>query len=193
MGNIHSVVSALNYLGYSSEYTNNLDVIENANRIILPGVGSFRIAMDSIAKLGLEEILLEYALNKRRPILGICLGMQLMGNYSTEGGKTQGLGLFDGNVEGFKTDLSIKVPHIGFNNIGAPANSVLYKDVQEEPDFYFVHSYRMLTSESKGVAYCTYGERFVASYEKENVFGTQFHPEKSQKNGLKLLDNFMKL
>lgn len=193
MGNIHSVVSALNYLGYSSLYTNDLSSIENANRMILPGVGAFKIAIESIERLGLKNIIVENAVEKKRPLLGICLGMQLLGNYSTEGGKTKGIGLFNGNVECFNSYMDIKVPHIGFNDVEIPTDSILYKDIQTNSDFYFVHSYRMLTSETEKVAYCTYGERFVASYEKENIFGTQFHPEKSQKNGLKLLDNFMKL
>ncbi len=195
MGNIHSVQSAIKYLGYRSEYTNDPRDIINADKIILPGVGSFRIAMENISKSNIDLSLRDAVLSKQIPILGICLGMQLLGSSSTEDGITEGLGFFPGIVERFTSNSisNLKVPHVGFNNINLPNNSKLYNNIPESPDFYFVHSYKMKTNINEGVAICNYGEDFVASFEFDNIYGTQFHPEKSQKNGLNLLSNFIEL
>lgn len=193
MGNIYSVQSALNYIGVESVYTNDSSIILNSDHILLPGVGSFHVAMDNIQKLGLDEILKEAVITKQIPILGICLGMQLLGKSSTEDGFTEGLGLYDGSCERFVTKDYLKVPHVGYNDVEIPIHSKLYNGLDNHSDFYFVHSYRMKTNEVEGVAYCEYGEKFVASFEKDNVMGTQFHPEKSQRNGLTLLQNFINI
>jgi len=149
--------------------------------------------MQIIKSLELDRIIKNAVLNRNIPILGICLGMQLLGKSSTEDGFTEGLNIFDGIVEKFTfQNNEFKVPHVGFNNVSYPENSILYSNLNNNSDFYFVHSYRMTTNRTKGVAYCNYGESFVASYEENNVFGTQFHPEKSQTNGLVLLENFIK-
>ena len=190
MGNIYSLQSALKFLGYDSICSNKREDIINADKIILPGVGSFKQAMDNIRKLKIDKSLEVAIKEKKTPILGICLGMQLLGISSTEDDFSIGLNLFQGNVDKF-TDQSIKIPHVGFNNVSYPEESVLYKGINENSDFYFVHSYKMHSNEINGVAYCSHGENFVASFEKGNVFGTQFHPEKSQTNGLSLLKNFI--
>lgn len=193
MGNIYSVRKALSYLGWDSVYTKDKNELLNSNHIILPGVGSFRYAVDLIKSSGLDEIINEYAVEKERPILGICLGMQLMGQSSTEGGETKGLGLFNGIVDKFP-EGKMRVPHVGFNDVSIPDDSILYRGFDSSADFYFVHSFRMESEETERIGYCDYeGCRFVASYEKDNIFGTQFHPEKSQKNGLKLLENFLNI
>ena len=191
MGNIYSVQSALKFLGYESKFTDKPEEILSADKLILPGVGSFRKAMQNIISKGLEETINEVILTKRKPILGICLGMQLLGTSSTEDGFTKGLGFFDGIVERFSEKYDRKVPHIGYNEIVPPQNSVLFQNLEVKSDFYFVHSYRMSSSIVKGVATCCYGEKFIAAFEQNNVFGTQFHPEKSQTNGLILLKNFL--
>lgn len=191
MGNIYSVQSALNYIGVDSVYTDNPSVILNSDHILLPGVGSFHIAMENIKRLGLDDVLKEAVLTKHIPILGICLGMQLLGESSTEDGYTEGLGLFHGRCEKFEVSDTCKVPHVGFNDVENPVNSTLYKNIDNHSDFYFVHSYRMLTDEKDGIATCNYGIQFVASFEKDNIMGTQYHPEKSQRNGLTLLENFV--
>jgi glutamine amidotransferase len=191
MGNIWSVKNSLQYLGVACEYSNNPEQIVNAEKIILPGVGSYKKAMHNITAAGLDRPIRSAVLSGT-PILGICLGMQLLGMSGTEDGFTQGLGLFDGVVEKFN-DLSnnIKIPHIGFNEVKKPLNSILYKNINDLSDFYFVHSYIMVSAIEKGIAYSCHGEKFIASFENNNIFGTQFHPEKSQSNGLLLLKNFI--
>ena len=191
MGNIYSVQNALRFINVESEYTNNQKVILSADKIILPGVGSYCKAMHTIKKLELDLVIKEAVLNRHIPILGICLGMQLLGTSSTEDGFTQGLGIFNGVVSKINlTERSIKIPHIGFNTVIPPVKSILYNNISENSDFYFIHSYKMLSDEKSGVGYCNYGGNFIASFEQSNIFGTQFHPEKSQKNGLLLLKNF---
>lgn len=190
MGNIYSIQNALKYLGYDSSYSALEDDILNADRIILPGVGSYKKAMENIKAKKLNEVLQEAVVNKKIPILGICLGMQILGISGTEDGFSEGLGLFNGIVEKFSI-ADMKIPHIGFNEVVAPNYSILYKGINNHSDFYFIHSYRMKSEKTEGIANCNYGEDFVASFEDGNVFGTQFHPEKSQTNGLTLLKNFL--
>jgi len=192
MGNIYSVQSALKFLGCDSICTSNKEEIINADKIILPGVGSFKQAIENIEKLNLIPVLKKAVIENKTPILGICLGMQLLGFSSTEETISKGLGFFPGVVEKFKNN-SLKIPHVGFNNITPPHNSILYSNFNNNLDFYFVHSYRMSTDIKKGVAFCNYGEDFVASFEYQNIFGTQFHPEKSQTNGLNLIQNFLNI
>ena len=193
MGNIYSVQSALAYFGIDSICTNDSSTILDADHLLLPGVGSFHVAMGNIKRLALDITLKEAVQNRQIPILGICLGMQLLGKSSTEDGFTEGLGFFDGICEKFDASAGLKVPHVGFNDVDSPKGTMLYDGLENHSDFYFVHSYRMQTNEEEGIAYCDYGGRFVASFEKGNVMGTQFHPEKSQRNGLTLLQNFVNI
>ena len=196
MGNIWSVLSAFNYIGARTKIITEPDEIYNAECLILPGVGSFKNAIKTIKKKSLDEAITSAA-QKGTKILGICLGMQLLCLSSTEDGFNKGLSLIDGKVE--KLEIKnfkkiFKVPHIGFNSIVIPSESNLFKTQTKEIDFYFVHSYRVKCLDDESiVGYCNYGEKFVALFEKQNIFGTQFHPEKSQTNGLQLLKNFMNL
>jgi len=193
MGNIYSIQSALKFLGLDSEYTDQPEKILNADKIILPGVGSYRKAMENIISKGLEDTIKETVQIKGKPIFGICLGMQLLGTSSTEDGFTKGLALFDGIVERFSDKYDLKIPHIGYNEITPSIGSILFQNLDTGSDFYFVHSYRMMTQITQGIATCNYGEKFIAAFEQKNVFGTQFHPEKSQTNGLILLKNFLSI
>lgn len=193
MGNIRSVQNALQFIGAKSRVIGASDEILRSDKIILPGVGSFRAAMENIRKQNLEESLNEAVLKRRIPILGICLGMQLLADLGEEDGLTKGLGWIRGSVKRFPDEkLSIKVPHIGFNTVHFnSANSAMGHDLGAHADFYFVHSYRMVCQDIQDVSsWVDYGEKFVASVHKENIFGVQFHPEKSQNNGLTLLKNF---
>lgn len=194
LGNVHSVRSALDYLGFQSRITNATDALRDARKLILPGVGSFRVAMENIRGLGLDEIIHEHVANGR-PLLGICLGMQLLGTSGVEDGETNGLGLIAGRVERLQLAADIPIPHIGFNLATFAKRSPLFQDLSDNSaDFYFVHSYCMrCLDEADVTAWCMYGERFVASVQRGNVFGTQFHPEKSQANGLRVLKNFAEL
>lgn len=195
-GNLWSIASAINYLGYKTIVTSNAEEISTADQLILPGVGSYKRAMESLSKKSLDQAIIEYALLKKRKILGICLGMQLIGSVSCEDGFSNGLGLINFEVEKmFSTDLfDIKNPHIGFNQVTAPKESILFRGVSENSDFYFTHSYMVKSPIKEAICgVCKYGDKFIASYEIENIYGTQFHPEKSQTNGLKLLSNFLKI
>lgn len=193
MGNIYSVQSALKFLGYESEFTDNHAKILNADKIILPGVGSFRKAMQNILNKNLDDPIKESIIIKKRNILGICLGMQLLGKSSTEDGFTRGLELFDGKVDRFKEDNEYKIPHIGYNEVIPSKKTILFRNLNNTLDFYFVHSYMMQTNVTNGISFCSYGVSFVAAFENDNIFGTQFHPEKSQTNGLVLLKNFLSI
>lgn len=196
MGNIWSVQSALEYLGASFQICSEPEQIAKARQLILPGVGSFRRAMESLRKNGLADAILEAVKNRETPLLGICLGMQLLGTSGTEDGETPGLGLIDQVVESFNPAelLGRKTPHIGFNRVEAAQGSRLLQGLDGGADFYFVHSYRMLPEISGAlVSCCNHGVNFAATVEKGNVYGTQFHPEKSQTNGLALLKNYLKI
>lgn len=195
MGNIYSVLNAFKYSGSEPIYSSNEKYILNASHILLPGVGSFNVAMQNIKRLHLDDILKEAAA-KQIPILGICLGMQLLGNSSTEDGFSEGLGLFDGKCELINNDLDtdlFKVPHVGFEDIEICPSMKLFNGIDNHSDFYFVHSYCMQSNIESNIATCSYGQKFIAAFENGNVMGTQFHPEKSQKNGLQLLKNFINL
>ena len=195
MGNIWSVASALRYLNCEVVVSSDPLAIQKAESLILPGVGSFRKAMKALRDMNLEAPIIESALVRKVKFLGICLGMQLMGVNSTEDGLTSGLNLIPSKVDKFSPAEIVerKVPHIGFNQVNIDSSGNLFKGISGNQDFYFVHSYRMLPPDSQGiVSTFNYGIDFLAAYESENLFATQFHPEKSQSNGLKLLDNFLK-
>ncbi len=194
MGNIWSVVSALRFLGATPEVCSDPGRVMRARRLVLPGVGSFRRAMESLQSSGMDEAIRHAVLKEGSALLGICLGMQLLGSVGTEDGETKGLGLIDKRVDPFTSaELSgRKIPHIGFNQVVPAPGSRLFQGFPEEPDFYFVHSYRMPADiPGARVSRCNHGVDFAAAVERENVFGVQFHPEKSQTNGLALLKNFL--
>lgn len=195
MGNIWSVTSAFRFLNYDFIISNNPTEIKKSDVLVLPGVGSFNKAMTSLKDIDLIESIHEAVIIRHKKILGICLGMQLFFDVGTEDGLCHGLGLLSGRVERFheNTDRDLKIPHVGFNRVYAPDKSLLFRGIGSFADFYFLHSYRVSNMETTNgkVALCHYGSEFVAAYEHENVFATQFHPEKSQTNGLRILSNFM--
>jgi len=198
MGNIHSLKSILEYLEQKVVITRDQRVLTSAGKLILPGVGAFSQAMKHLEEFALLELLKE-EYTKGKPILGICLGMQLLAQSSTEHGFNKGLSLVEGEVNAFTTikegEQSYhhqKVPHVGFNGVDIVKDSVLFEGINTGADFYFTHSYRMQCLDSDVVSsYTTNGEKFVSSIEKDNLFGTQFHPELSQKNGVQLMKNFI--
>ena len=194
MGNLWSVTSALRYLGAECVVSSKPEVVQNADSLILPGVGSFSNAMSALQQRKLIEPLYEVVKVKQRKILGICLGMQLMTESSTEDGKTSGLGFICGHIDRFSScELgNKKIPHVGFNSVRSVSHGQFFSQFDNEPDFYFIHSYRLLNKKLRGhVATCNYGVDFVAAYQNENIYAVQFHPEKSQTNGLRLLNNFL--
>ena len=196
MGNIFSVVSAFKYLGAEVEIVSDPEEILKSSILVLPGVGSFRNAMEFIRERNIDEAIIDAVSNNGVKILGICLGMQLLGSFSTENGKTAGLGFLPNQVKRFssKEVNEMKIPHVGFNSLHISEKQGLFKDLPHLADFYFIHSYRMLIEDIQGrYATCKHGVEFLAAYEIGNIYGTQFHPEKSQTNGLILLKNFLKL
>lgn len=194
MGNIWSVLSALRYLGSNPVVSSDPDEVRRADALVLPGVGSFRKAMNTLRATGLDQAILEAVKTHGSKILGICLGMQLLGSHGTEDGDTEGLGLIPNRVDRF-TSMELgknKISHIGFNAVRSNQGNGLFRNLPDVTDFYFVHSYRMLPEVQTGkIAVCTYGVEFLAAIEVDNIYGTQFHPEKSQTNGLILLKNFL--
>jgi len=196
MGNIKSLENALDFLGCESCVTNQAQTILNADKIILPGVGAFDVAMKNLQKYNIMDSLNKAVFEKNIPILGICLGMQILVTVGEENGPTDGLGWINGTVKRFSIgDSKIRIPHIGFNSVDFEDKSPnLFEGLTKGSDFYFVHSYHMICENNSDVSSWTqYGEKFVSSVQKGNIFGTQFHPEKSQSNGLKLLKNFISL
>jgi len=194
MGNLFSIQAALNYLGAKSTISSDPDAINGATKLVLPGVGSFYKAMETLRTNNLVEIVKNSVNSRRTPILGICLGMQLLGLSSTEDGFCLGFGFVDTAVERFDDNASsgLKIPHVGFDTVSIVRESILFNGLDDPRDFYFTHSYRMAFSEQPyAVGLCSHGERFIAAFEKDHICGTQFHPEKSQINGLLLLKNFI--
>lgn len=190
VSNLKSVVNALEFLGADVCITKKADELEKAERIILPGVGTFSQGMKSLKKLKLVKPLEREVIKKKKPFLGICLGMQLLADWGSEGGKSEGLGWIGGAVKKFKID-NLKVPHIGWDDLEIKKNC-LFQGIEKDKNFYFVHSYYFDIEEKDVVsATCNYGKIFPAALRKENIFATQFHPEKSQQNGLKVLENYL--
>jgi len=193
MGNLWSVQNAFLYLGVSPVISSDPTVINKADTLILPGVGSFYLASNHLKETGVGQAILQSVVLNKAKFLGICLGMQLLCLESSEDGESKGLGVIPTIVERISNrGNNFKVPHIGFNSVDAKDDQILYKGLKLPTDFYFVHSYKLKYKEIEGsIGTTLYGEQFISSYENKNIFATQFHPEKSQTNGLKLLQNFL--
>lgn len=187
MGNLRSVQKAFEYLGYDAAITDQGKALENASHIVLPGVGAFR---DAIAALKAKDLdgMIKKEVAEGKPFLGICLGMQMLFDRSSEDGEYEGLGLIGGEVVRFDTDL--KIPHIGWNTLYYNKRTALFDGIDDNY-FYFVHSYHAAKVANEDVeTTCVYGYEFVASVNRDNIWGVQFHPEKSGDTGLKVLKNF---
>ncbi len=194
MGNVDSISRILEDCGANPIISRDLKDFNSSSAIILPGVGSFSEAMNNIHKYGLAEILTKEVIQKRKPLLGICLGMQILATYGTEGGRINGLGFIEGEVIRFQPeDPQIRIPHVGWNNVYF-SNHPLFEGIPSGTDFYFVHSYHFVCKDPQTIlARTPYCGEFTSAIGKDTIFGTQFHPEKSQKNGRRLLQNFLKL
>jgi glutamine amidotransferase len=191
MGNLSSVANALEYLGLENSIIHSSEDFKTISHLIIPGVGSFAKAMENLKERGYVEAIKSFN-NQGLPILGICLGMQLLAEKGTEPYECEGLGLINGSVEIFPEN-SVRVPHVGWNGIKLVNNHPILDDVKQTADFYFVHSYQFhVTNENNIISTTDYGFDFpsIVMNEKQNVVGIQFHPEKSQKQGLQILTNF---
>ena len=201
-GNISSVINSFKKVCTNQnieikiEVTSDLKTILSSDKIILPGQGSFKSCIESLLKIkGLKDTLNEFAIIKKKPLFGICVGMQMFADNGFEEIKTKGLGWIAGDVKKIdnKND-QFKLPHIGWNEISFTLDSKLFKDIEEKSHVYFVHSYKFIPDDESYVSSKTnYSEEIVASVEKDNLFGTQFHPEKSDNIGLKIIKNFINL
>ena len=191
-GNLHSVKNALDFLGAECIISNKSEEILAADKVILPGVGAFGHAMEALKKSGMDKTVKEVA-KQNKPLLGICLGLQLMFEESEETPGVEGLGLFKGKIVKIP-DTGLKIPHMGWNSLEGHQNSVLLGNLGENPYVYFVHSYYLTTPEEDVVsAYTNYGARLGIAVERGNVFATQFHPEKSGDVGMTILKNFINM
>lgn len=194
LGNLGSIKNMLKKIGYESEITSDHQVIQSAEKLILPGVGAFDQGMKNLDERGLIPLLNQKVLVEKIPVLGICLGMQLVTNKSEEG-SLSGLGWVDAETIKFdstKTDKKFPIPHMGWEYVSEKGNSPLLKDMYEEPKFYFVHSYYVkCNNPDEAILTSNYILEFDSGFQKENILGVQFHPEKSHKYGMQLLTNFM--
>lgn len=192
MGNVQSVANALEFLGYNAVITDKHETLQQCDAYILPGVGAFAEAMNNLRKRDLILLLTIQVIEKRKPLLGICLGMQLLVESSEEMGLHTGLGWIKGSVVAIPENSSVRVPHVGWNNLETTENSSLFTNLGENSHFYFDHSFHVLCDPHYISAHCTYGPYiFTAALQHNHIFATQFHPEKSQTKGLKLLRNYL--
>ena len=192
-GNVKSVEKAIEKLGGEFILTSDPETVKNADAVILPGVGNFGDAMEKLNSYGLVEVI-HKVVEKKIPFLGICLGLQLMFDSSEEAPGVEGLHLLEGDVLRIPEKEGLKIPHIGWNNLSYPNKGRLFEDIPENEFVYFVHSYYLKAKDPEIVKATTdYGTLIHASVEKDNVFACQFHPEKSSKVGMKMLQNFIKV
>jgi len=193
MGNLHSVRNALNMIAADVCVTSRPEDLAAAERIILPGVGAFGECARNLRASGMVEALEEEVLRKGKPFYGICVGMQVLAREGHELGVHNGLGWVPAAVQRFDLPAGgLKVPHVGWNEIVPQSETPLLRGFRRDPTFYFVHSYRLVLDEPGWMAAtCEYGESFTAAILRDNIFASQFHPEKSQQNGLRLLQNFL--
>ena len=198
-GNISSVINSFKEVAKDKvtiKVTSDLDKIKSSDKVVLPGQGSFKSCIEALNKInGLKDTLNEFTINNKKPLLGICVGLQMFADVGYEETETKGLGWIPGKV--LKIDNQngkFKLPHIGWNQINILKNSKIFKDIENNSHMYFVHSYEFVPNDKKVISATTdYSTKVVCSVEKENIFGTQFHPEKSDKFGLKIIDNFISL
>jgi glutamine amidotransferase len=194
MCNLDSVARAVEECGYKPHIVDDPNALQFASHIILPGVGAFSEAMESLSRLGFDAALREKVLLQETPLLGICLGMQLLATRGYEGGEKLGLNLIPGEVCLLKAkDKNERVPHIGWNEVYAHHESLLFQGIQNGKDFYFVHSYHFLCDPKYILAKTAYADGFNSAVGHGRIFGVQFHPEKSQRMGFSLLTNFLRL
>ncbi|MDC0898777.1 imidazole glycerol phosphate synthase subunit HisH [Candidatus Pelagibacter sp.] len=198
-GNISSVINSFKEVAKENiqiEVTSNLDKIKSSDKIVLPGQGSFKSCVDSLNGIdGLVDTLNEITIIDKKPLLGICVGFQMFADIGFEEIETQGLGWISGKVSKIDNQNGkFKLPHIGWNELNIVKDSTIFKDIKNKSHMYFVHSYEFIPKDKNVISSTTdYSSSIVCSVEKENIFGTQFHPEKSDKEGLKIIDNFLNL
>ena len=198
-GNISSVINSFKEVAKDKvtiEVTSDLNKIKSSDKVVLPGQGSFKSCVDALNKIkGLVDTLNEFAINNKKPLLGICVGLQMFADVGYEENETRGLGWISGKV--LKIDNQngkFKLPHIGWNEIEFQKESKLFKNIKNKSHMYFVHSYEFIPEDQSVISATTdYSSKIVCAVERENLFGTQFHPEKSDKTGLKIIENFIKL
>lgn len=193
LGNVESVINAFGVVGYEAFLSSRAEDFTLASHIVLPGVGAFAEGMENLRLSNLIGTLEEEVIVKKKPFLGICLGMQLVCRKSYENGMHEGLGWIPAAVKKLGEDMkNLALPHIGWNTVSIRKKAPLFSNLPDEPTFYFVHSYHCFCDDPALVtSECFYGQNFTASFQKGNIFGTQFHPEKSQLSGLALLKNFI--
>ena len=198
-GNISSVINSFKEVAQNKvkiEVTSDLKKIKLSDKVVLPGQGSFKSCIDALNTInGLVETLNEFAINNKKPLLGICVGLQMFADIGYEETETKGLGWIPGKVTKIDSQNGkYKLPHIGWNEINIMKESKIFKDIKDKSHMYFVHSYEFIPDDKNSIAATTnYSSNHVCAVEIENIFGTQFHPEKSDKIGLKIIDNFMSL
>jgi len=198
-GNISSVINSFKEVAKEQikiEVSSNLNKIKSSDKIVLPGQGSFKSCVDSLNSIdGLVDTLNEITIINKKPLLGICVGFQMFADVGYEEIETQGLGWISGKVSKIDNQNGkFKLPHIGWNELNIVKKSKILKDIKDKPHMYFVHSYEFIPEDKSVVSTTTnYSSSIVCSVEKENIFGTQFHPEKSDKDGLKIIENFINL
>jgi len=198
-GNISSVINSFNEVAKDKvkiEVTSDINKIKSSDKVVLPGQGSFKSCVDGLKNIsGLIDTLNEFAINNKKPLLGICVGLQMFADIGYEETETKGLGWISGKVSKIDNQNGkYKLPHIGWNQIKIVKDSKILQDIEKNSHMYFVHSYEFIPEDKNVISATTeYSSNIVCSIEKENIFGTQFHPEKSDKKGLKLIENFIKL
>jgi glutamine amidotransferase len=198
-GNISSVINSFKEVAkdrVNIEVTSELNKIKTSDKVVLPGQGSFKSCVDALNNInGLVDTLNDFAVTSKKPLLGICVGLQMFADVGFEETETKGLGWISGKVSKIDNQKrKYKLPHIGWNQINIVKDSKIYKDIENNSHMYFVHSYEFVPEEKSVISATTdYSSNIVCSVEKENIFGTQFHPEKSDKTGLKIIDNFINL